>query len=140
MTPVIRLRAAIAVIEDNRILMIPHFNTDAGPVQWVIPGGGVEFGEQAETAASREFQEETGYTAACDQLLTVYENIVPARSWHSVTLIYTGRITGGQIREEQTRWGPRTPRWFSIGDLTEVVYYPPEVVNMAFHTGNLAGD
>ena len=140
MTQAIRLRAAIAVIENERILLVPHFDTDAGPLQWVIPGGGVEFGEQAETAASREFQEETGYTAVCDQLLTVYENIVPARPWHSVTLIYTGRITGGQIREEQTRWGPRTPRWFSIGDLTGMVYHPPEVVNMALHTGIFAID
>jgi 8-oxo-dGTP diphosphatase len=140
MTQAIRLRAAITVIENERILMVPHFDTDAGPIQWVIPGGGVEFGERAETAAIREFQEETGYTAVCDQLLTVYENIVPARPWHSVTLFYAGHITGGQVREEQTRWGLRKPRWFNMDDLTGIVCYPPEIVEMALQTGNLASD
>lgn len=140
MTPAIRLRAAIVVIENGRILLVPHFDTDAGPVQWVIPGGGVEFGEHAETAAIREFQEETGYSAVCDRLLTVYENIVPARPWHSVTLFYAGHIIGGQVREEQTRWGLRTPRWFGRDDLKDTIYYPSDIVEMALQTGISASD
>jgi ADP-ribose pyrophosphatase YjhB (NUDIX family) len=140
MMPTIRLRAAIAVIENKRILLVPHFDTDTGPLQWVIPGGGVEFCERIETAAAREFQEETGYTAVCDRLLTVYENIVPARPWHSVTFIYSGRIIGGQLQEEQTHWGLRTPRWFGKDDLIGTSYHPLGIVEMALQTGAASSD
>jgi hypothetical protein len=28
-------------MRDGKILLVPHFDTDAGPVQWDIPGGGI---------------------------------------------------------------------------------------------------
>ena len=38
----IRLRVGVVVIEDGRILLVPHYDTDVGPVQWCIPGGRLE--------------------------------------------------------------------------------------------------
>ncbi|MAS35730.1 MAG: hypothetical protein CL610_17100 [Anaerolineaceae bacterium] len=131
MNEVIRLRASVIVIEDRRILLVPHFDTEAGPIQWVIPGGGVEFGEYNEAAAVREFREETGLDIACDHLLHVYENILPQRPWHSVTFIYAGHILGGQLQQEQTPWGLRTPRWFTLDDLNGIAYHPAHIIELA---------
>jgi len=56
----IRIRVGVAVVQDSRILLVPHYDTDAGPVQWCIPGGRLELGESLVEAAKREFEEETG--------------------------------------------------------------------------------
>ncbi len=129
----IRLRVCLAVVEEGKILLVPHFETDAGPIQWVVPGGGIEFGESAEVAAVREFREETGYIAACDYFFDLYEVIIPERPWHSVTLAFCGHIAGGETVSEQTQWGPRTPRWFSMNDLTGIPYHPAPVIEKALN-------
>lgn len=133
MTPSIRLRAALVVVQQSKILLVPHFDTDAGP-QWVIPGGGVEFGEHIEAAACREFKEETGYEAAVDHLIEVYEHILPERPWHSVTLSFRGSIVGGEPRREVSQWGLRTPRWCNLADLGNDPYRPPNLVRKVLQT------
>src|SRR5690606_7572582 len=80
----IHVRACLIVVQQHKILLVPHFNTDVGPVQYNLPGGRVEFGEALQAAAVREFEEETGYTAACHDLLDIYEHHRP--DWHSVTV------------------------------------------------------
>jgi ADP-ribose pyrophosphatase YjhB (NUDIX family) len=52
----IRVRVCVAVVQEGGILLVPHFNTDVGPVQWIIPGGGVRFSECLEDEARREFR------------------------------------------------------------------------------------
>jgi len=51
----IRVRACLAVVQDGRVLLVPHYDTDVGPVQWVIPGGRMKYGERLQEAALREF-------------------------------------------------------------------------------------
>ncbi|MHB0877495.1 MAG: hypothetical protein ACYC5O_15765 [Anaerolineae bacterium] len=36
---VIRVRACLAVLDVGRLLLVAHYGTDAGSVQWLIPGG-----------------------------------------------------------------------------------------------------
>lgn len=127
----IRVRACLIVVQDGRILLVPHFNTDAGPVQYNIPGGKVEFGEALQAAAVREFREETGYEAICTGLLDIYELHRP--DWHSITIGYWGEIIGGAIKAEQTPWGERLPRWFSSDDLKTVKYHPAPLIEKAMN-------
>jgi 8-oxo-dGTP diphosphatase len=88
----IRLRVCLAVLENQRILLIPNYNTDAGPIQWALPGGRLEFGESLRDAGLREFTEETGLTAEIVDLLDVSEVILPERPWHSVTITFLGTV------------------------------------------------
>lgn len=132
MSGAIRLRACLAVVQENKILLVAHYNTDVGPVQWVIPGGGVEFGEGVEKAALREFTEETGLSARIAQLLDVSEVIRPAQPWHSVSITFLGNIVGGEMRPEVSpTFGKREMRWFSAGEITQVQYHPKLVVEKA---------
>jgi ADP-ribose pyrophosphatase YjhB (NUDIX family) len=55
MSDSIRIRVCLAIVNDGKVLLVPHYNTDAGAVQWIVPGGRVEFGESLEAAAVREF-------------------------------------------------------------------------------------
>ncbi|HKV85789.1 MAG TPA: NUDIX domain-containing protein [Ktedonobacterales bacterium] len=58
-----RLAGVLLVDRAGRVLMQLRDETaPASPNQWTMPGGGIEAGEDAETAARRELLEETGLT------------------------------------------------------------------------------
>lgn len=51
-----------ALTEDNKVLCVKQFRAGPEKVQLELPGGGLEPGEDAELAASRELVEETGFS------------------------------------------------------------------------------
>lgn len=123
----------MAVIQDNKILLVPHFETDDGVVQWNIPGGRIKFGESVQDTAVRELFEETGIKADITGLLDVSEVILPERPWHSITITYRGHVIDGQLNSEANHpYGEKIPRWFSAKELVDVKYHPKTVVDKAF--------
>jgi len=128
----IRVRACLAVVQGGRILLAPHYDTDVGPVQWVIPGGRVGFGERLEESALREFQGETGLQAQVIGLLDVSEVVLLEKPYHSITITFSGTITGGAPAPEAGhRYGQKTPRWFSVAEIGTVEYHPQRAVEKA---------
>lgn len=132
MSEAIRVRACLAVVEQGKLLLVPHYQTDVGAVQWNLPGGKVEFGERLEDAALREFREETGLEAALGDLLATSQVIMPARPYHSITIAFRGRIVGGALQPETGHgYGEKIPRWFSAAELATLAYHPPAIVEKA---------
>ncbi len=128
----IRIRACLAVVEDGKILLVPHYDADFGLVQWAIPGGRVDFGEALQTATLREFQEETGLQATITGLLDVSEVILPEKPWHSISITYTGKISGGILAPEADhRYGEKIPRWMSEQEIRSVACHPQAVIEKA---------
>ena len=128
----IRIRVGIAVVRGQRVLLVPHYHTDVGPVQWCIPGGRLELGERLQEAAEREFEEETGLQVHAGDLLSVSEVIHPERPYHSITLTYAGQIKGGALGPEQGNpYGRKMPRWLSASDLETLEYHPREAIDKA---------
>ncbi len=127
----VHVRAAVVLVKDRQVLLVPNFDTDRGPLLWVLPGGRVEFGEPLEATAAREVYEETGLRIAVGAVFRVSEAIRTDPSWHSITIAYTGRVVGGELRaEEHPRYGRKEPCWFSRHDLDRVLYHSKETIDL----------
>jgi 8-oxo-dGTP diphosphatase len=128
----VHVRAAVVLVEAGRILLVPNFDTDRGPLLWVLPGGGVEFGEPLEETAAREVYEETGLHISVGAVFRVSEAIRANPPWHSITIAYTGRVIGGDLKaEEHPLYWRKEPRWFSRQDLDHAAYHPQETIDLA---------
>jgi ADP-ribose pyrophosphatase len=92
---------AVALTEDNRILMVHQYRHAADIVSLEIPGGVVEAGETNEQALRRELLEETGYQFDNFELLcTVYANPSTANNQTSCYLARNGKKVQDQQLDE----------------------------------------
>jgi ADP-ribose pyrophosphatase YjhB (NUDIX family) len=85
-TPTIRVGGFLAL--DGKILMVQQGRGDAK--YWLLPGGGVRFGESLAHALIRETHEELGLRVAVGPLLAIVESISPEPDYpkHVVHLIF----------------------------------------------------
>jgi ADP-ribose pyrophosphatase YjhB (NUDIX family) len=99
--------AAYAVcVRDGQILLARSPAQDGTP-EWVVPGGGMEHGEDPYDTVIREVEEETGYRIEVTGLLgvdssrhTFRDGLGRTVDHHAVRFVYEGRITGGELRNE----------------------------------------
>lgn len=128
----IRLRVCLAVVKNEKILLVPHYFTDSGSFQWLIPGGEIEIGECLKIAAIREFFEETGFRAEVISLLNVTEVIHPKRQYHSITIAFSGNVLDGKLQSEANHpYGEKIPKWFTAAQLMTIKYHPEKTVEIA---------
>ncbi|MFI8187468.1 NUDIX hydrolase [Streptomyces sp. NPDC085946] len=100
--------AAYAVcVRDDQVLLA-RSPAPGGTREWVLPGGGMEHGEDPYDTVRREVEEETGYRITVTGLLGVDSRRHTFRGrfgrrpvdHHAVRLVYEGRVTGGELRHE----------------------------------------
>jgi 8-oxo-dGTP diphosphatase len=111
------------LIIDGDEILLAHWNA-GGVSNWTLPGGGLEIGEDTETAAIREALEETGYTVELNGLLGVDSLHIPAgsrldgrdRHLHSLRVIYSARVVAGSLQRELDG-STDDARWFRLGDV-----------------------
>lgn len=64
--------AAVLLIKDEKILLVKQFRYLYGEPIYEIPAGKLNEGEDAQIAAARELEEETGFKAKLSHLLDIY--------------------------------------------------------------------
>jgi ADP-ribose pyrophosphatase len=89
---------AVALTEDNKIIMVRQYRHAAGIVSLEIPGGVIEDDEHPEAGMRRELLEETGYQFNEVELIsTVYANPSTA---NNKTYCYLAK-GGKKVQEQQ---------------------------------------
>ncbi|MFI8306901.1 NUDIX hydrolase [Streptomyces sp. NPDC085927] len=110
MRQTLRVAAYAVVVRDGQLLLA-RSPVRGGAPEWVLPGGGMEHGEDPYDTVRREVEEETGYRIEVTGLLGVnsarhtfarraFARRPGRRDHHAVRLVYEGRITGGELRNE----------------------------------------
>jgi ADP-ribose pyrophosphatase YjhB (NUDIX family) len=82
----IRIRAAGILVKEGEILLVRHEKN--GKSYWLLPGGGVDFGETVEEGLRREFLEEVGLQVTVDRLVMVHDSIPPDRHRQVLNLTF----------------------------------------------------
>ncbi|GHB23349.1 hypothetical protein GCM10010377_11790 [Streptomyces viridiviolaceus] len=99
--------AAYAICVRDGQVLLARSPGPGGVPEWVLPGGGMEHGEDPHDTVVREVAEETGYRVEVTALLGVDSLRLtrPARfgrsmDHHGVRILYEARVTGGELRHE----------------------------------------
>ncbi len=84
----------IIIMIHDAIVLIKRKNPPEG---WALPGGFIDYGEAAETAAIREALEETSLKIEDLKLFGVYSDPKRDPRHHTLTVVFTARA-GGQLK------------------------------------------
>ncbi|MFI2432216.1 NUDIX hydrolase [Streptomyces sp. NPDC018693] len=127
-----RLRvAAYAVCVRDGQLLLARSPAEDGTPEWVLPGGGMEHGEDPHDTVVRELEEETGYRIEVTGLLGVdsARHFRPRRGLRravdhqGVRLVYEGRVVGGELRYE-VGGSTDMAAWHPLEDVPGLVRVP----------------
>jgi ADP-ribose pyrophosphatase len=93
--------AVVGVDEQNNVLLVSQYREAVGKELLEIPAGGVDPGEDVETAVKREMQEETGYLPQKLENLGGYY-LAPGYSTEYLHLYLAGDLIPSRLVAEDT--------------------------------------
>lgn len=129
--PCPRIRVAlIARDKSGRILLLNHVRSHG--TYWVLPGGGVDFGENVADALAREVKEELGVGLKVGKLVAVGELILggnpPLR--HVLDFFFTGILESEEEFIVVADEGIAEARWVRSQHFDSMIILPPEIVKV----------
>jgi ADP-ribose pyrophosphatase YjhB (NUDIX family) len=74
----VRIRVAGILIRGNRLLLIAHKKNDE--IYWLLPGGGVDYGESLHEELIREFMEEHNISVDIKDVALISDSIDPSET------------------------------------------------------------
>ncbi len=118
----VRIRVAGILIRGNRLLLIAHKKD--GDVYWLLPGGGVDYGESLHEALTREFAEELNISVDVKDVALISDSIDPSGDRHVVNICFICTyVSGDFILGEEHRL--HDFRFFEKDELADVQIFPP---------------
>jgi ADP-ribose pyrophosphatase YjhB (NUDIX family) len=97
---------ALCLDDERRILLCRTASSVAPNGEWMLPGGGVEFGEDPADGVLRELGEETGLTGRIEGIAGIVSRLLDRRPWaggadvHNVAIVYRVAVDPGELRDE----------------------------------------
>lgn len=90
----IRIRVAAIILENENLLLIAHKKQN--DIYWLLPGGGVNFGESLDSALKRELMEELGVSINVGEIALISDSIDPAGNRHILNIIFKCSLRDGK--------------------------------------------
>jgi ADP-ribose pyrophosphatase YjhB (NUDIX family) len=118
---------ALLLDPDDRVLLVRFVNPETGEEFWATPGGGVDAGEDPETALRRELLEETGleeielgpFVWTRRHVFDWAGRTVDQRERYALVRVQAFEprpaLTAAQLADE----GVHELRWWTLGELAE---------------------
>ncbi len=122
MSNTVRIRVGVVLLSGNEILLVEHQKD--GKSYWLLPGGGLNYGEKIAECGRREVSEETNLEIEMGEFLFLSESIAPDGSRHILNLFFLGKITGGTLTvgsDERLK----SVAYHNFQDLDKIEVHPP---------------
>jgi len=109
------------IIRDHQLLLIAHQHHDTGRKYWLLPGGGIEDGEDEVACVIREMREETNLDVRVERLL-LDEEISPSAGYTRIKTYLCVPIAGEAKPgyepevEASSVYGITDVAWFDLRD------------------------
>jgi len=119
-----RNRAAAIIIRNKNILLMRR--QKPGRNYFILPGGGVEFGESFEEACIREVKEETGLDVLNLQLIYTFNNNGSEEHYFLTRIPPDEPVLGGSEADRQTESNVYTFEWVDADQLENTNLLPAQ--------------
>jgi 8-oxo-dGTP diphosphatase len=118
----IEIISRVLILKDNKLLLCKALKGG----HYYLPGGHVEFGENAEAALQREMIEECNVKIDNIHFVGVFENKWGELIHHEYNLLYTAHLDSTEVisREEHIAF-----EWIDVEKIEEITFYPKEFLN-----------
>ncbi len=116
-----RVRVCGLLKKDNKILFVKHRKNNKE--YYLLPGGGVDYGESFEIALKREYLEEVNFEITIGNMLFISEAIAPAGDKHIVNVYFEVFYKSGELKvaEEERLAGAE---YLEVEKLEDYTIYP----------------
>jgi len=119
----LRIRVAGFLLnEKNELLLVKH--QKHGREYWLLPGGGVEYGETLKQALEREIVEEVGLKVKVQNMVLVHDSIHPGGDRHIVNIYF--KIKAKKVKKITANSDNilKEAGFFSIRSFSKLLFYP----------------
>lgn len=118
----IRIRVGGIILQEDKMLLIAHQKD--GDIYWLLPGGGVIFGENLEDALKREFMEELNIGVSVGDMTFLSDSIAPSGERHIINICFRcSHVSGEYATGKDMRlhgFG-----FFDADEIASLKIYPP---------------
>lgn len=118
-----RTRVGVLIVRGDELLLVKHRRDDHE--YWLLPGGGLDYGESIHDCAVRECKEELGLDVEVGDIIAVTESLPPQARRHILHIVLQATSFSGQEQLGQDDKRLVDMGWHPIEALRELTFYPP---------------